>query len=157
MKQFPFVFVAALASALVSLSGTCRAFSPGAILLLGSLPRSPRGASTRLCSAADKDRIKKAGAGITTQMPGDLCFYDPNENGRLQGSNTLMDRIENGASYKLTGSQQTPPSSPTPDASATAKPAVETKSIPKLLTTNLSKLLNGEMEGRFGGRGRSQY
>lgn len=109
--------------------------------------------SWRLHSTEDKDRIKKAGQGITTQKPGDLCFYDPNENGRMQGSNTLSERLEKGASFMASGAPKTPPPPPIhqqPNASA-GDPHTKTTPRPgpelirrKISTANLTKLANGQ-------------
>ena len=139
---------------------TTHAFSTAAIS--GSRPR------TQLhSSATDEDRIKKAGAGITTQTPGDLCFFDPNENGKLQGSNNLMDRVENGASFAISDAPETTSSAEadatpveTPAAAAPSPAptpaATQTASI-RNLTTNLRSLLNGQMDLGLRGRDGSQY
>lgn len=47
------------------------------------------------------EKIKKAGAGVSVKSPGDFCLYDPNEQGKLQGTNDLMDRISSGSSFTL--------------------------------------------------------
>ena len=47
------------------------------------------------------EKIKKAGAGVPVQSSGDFCLYDPNEQGKLQGTNDLMDRISSGSSFTL--------------------------------------------------------
>lgn len=57
--------------------------------------------------------IKGAGAGISTNPPGDLTLFDPNTDGKLQGTNNLMDRISKGASFTVAPPQITvaaPPS-----------------------------------------------
>mmetsp|Transcript_25571 Transcript_25571/g.55014 ORF Transcript_25571/g.55014 Transcript_25571/m.55014 type:complete len:146 (+) Transcript_25571:101-538(+) len=114
--------------------------------------------STRLLSTADNGRIKKAGAGITTQTPGDLCSYDPNEQGLMQGSNTLMDRLESGASFTLSGAQDISPSAPAPATpTAPTPPTPEPTAETSKSFTNLTQLLKGNLDGRFGGGGRSQY
>ncbi|KAL9188321.1 hypothetical protein ACHAXT_006699 [Thalassiosira profunda] len=110
---------------------------------------APRRPSTHLRSTLDKDRIKKAGAGITTQAPGDLCFYDPEESGKLQGTGTLVDRIAKGAAFS--------PSSGSLQGDAKSSPTTVAKPKQNVITTNLTELVNGELESRFGGRGRSQY
>lgn len=43
--------------------------------------------------------VKGAGAGVPTLPAGDLNLFDPNEDGKLQGTNNLMERITKGASY----------------------------------------------------------
>lgn len=151
--------IAAASLSVVSLANTC-----SVLAFITASPVKPRGLFTRIHSTAgDADRIKKAGAGITTQSPGDLCFYDPNENGKLQGTNNLMERIESGAAFTPTGitSQEPLPSSETPpEATAPnpeSKPNNAVANLHQNLTTNLTKLLNGQMESRFQGRGRSQY
>ncbi len=52
-------------------------------------------------STTTPDRIKKAGAGVSIKTPGDFSIFDPNQCGKLQGSNDLEDRIINGASYTI--------------------------------------------------------
>jgi hypothetical protein len=47
------------------------------------------------------DLIKKAGSGVSIKSPGDLSVFDPNEAGKLQGTNDLVQRISNGASYAI--------------------------------------------------------
>ena len=122
-----------------------------------------RGPSTHLQSSLDNDRIKKAGAGLTTLPPGDLCLYDPNENGKLQGSSTLMERVQLGASFRGGGGgggggggdDDAPSSGGIRGVSPPIIPtAAETKA--QKITTNLTKVL-GEMESRVRGQGRSQY
>jgi hypothetical protein len=78
--------------------------SPSASQLLlpesSSSPTGGRRQSTMLYSTSlDKDRIKKAGAGITTKAPGNNCIYDPNVDAKLQGTDNLNDRITSGAAY----------------------------------------------------------
>ena len=113
---------------------TIHAFSPS----LSSVVEVHRRTSTRIYST-DEARIKKAGAGITKKAPGDLCVYDPNEGGKLKGSNSLMNRIEKGASYM---SSQTP-SPPTPAAynPTPAPAAAKAKQNP---FSNLRNLMNGQ-------------
>jgi hypothetical protein len=45
--------------------------------------------------------IKESGAGISTVPPGGLTLFDPNTDGKLQGTNNLLDRITKGAAYEL--------------------------------------------------------
>lgn len=134
---------------MASLSATS-AFSP--VVPSISPPCRP---STRIRSSSpdyDGDRIKKAGAGITTQVPGDLCFYDPNENGMLQGTGTLMERLEKGASYfalSLSDSREeaTPPPPPPPAVEPVdypPAPSPEPTPAPKISPiSNLRKLISG--------------
>jgi hypothetical protein len=113
--------------------------------------------STQLRSTYDKERIKKSGAGITTKIPGDLCLYDPNEDGKMQGSNTLFDRIDRGASFALSVVEETPPLHTLvtlPPPAATTTQTLSTK--PNIFSTNLTKLLKGELDARFKWE-RSQY
>lgn len=46
-------------------------------------------------------QLKSAGAGISAVPPGDLLLFDPNVDGKLQGTNNLMDRVNGGAAYTL--------------------------------------------------------
>jgi len=50
-------------------------------------------------STTSSDHIKKAGAGVSIKSPGDLSIFDPNECGKLQGTNDVKDRIAGGAAY----------------------------------------------------------
>ena len=84
--------------------------SPSASQLLlpesSSSPTGGRRQSTMLYSTSlDKDRIKKAGAGITTKAPGNNCIYDPNVDAKLQGTDNLNDRITSGAAYPPSSSK----------------------------------------------------
>lgn len=49
--------------------------------------------------ADDKALTKKTGGGGGVISPGDLSLYDPNEEGLLQGSGSLQDRIASGSSF----------------------------------------------------------
>eukprot|EP00584_Thalassiosira_punctigera_P001592 CAMPEP_0172535698 /NCGR_PEP_ID=MMETSP1067-20121228/7585_1 /TAXON_ID=265564 ORGANISM="Thalassiosira punctigera, Strain Tpunct2005C2" /NCGR_SAMPLE_ID=MMETSP1067 /ASSEMBLY_ACC=CAM_ASM_000444 /LENGTH=154 /DNA_ID=CAMNT_0013320639 /DNA_START=25 /DNA_END=489 /DNA_ORIENTATION=+ len=150
-------FSVATAFALASLTDSINAFSPAAPPAGSSRP------SSRLRSAVDDEgRIKKAGAGITTQAPGDLRFFDPNESGKLSGTNDLAERVEKGASFALSaGAREGASPPPVPDAPAppaplpTATPEAEVKTK-NSLTTNLRDLLNGQSNSKFRGWGRSQ-
>jgi hypothetical protein len=132
-------------------------------------PVSGRRQSTMLrsTSSLDKDRIKKAGAGITTKAPGNNCIYDPNVDAKLQGTDNLNDRITSGAAYggpppsssssknavDIMPSSSSSSSSP-PTTTSTSK-EVATENKLNMFTTNLTKLLNGELDTRF--KNRSQY
>jgi hypothetical protein len=90
--------------------------SPSASQLLlpesSSSPGGGRRHSTLLHSTSlDKDRIKKAGAGITTKAPGNNCIYDPNVDAKLQGTDNLNDRITSGAAYPPSSSSSSSSSS----------------------------------------------
>ena len=151
MKRYS-IITAIVAAATVLTDNTGYAFT--AATYTQFRPSSP---STQLHSSShDKDRIKKAGGGITTLAPGDLCVYDPNSDGKLQGTNDLMDRIESGASFREdTGA---PPSPPT--FSTTTQAPAQTKPRGNIFTTNLTKLLTGGMgidAKANGGRTNSQY
>lgn len=116
---------------------------------------SPRSPSTYLQSLQDNDRIKKAGAGVATTPPGNLCLYDPNDSGKLQGSSNLMERLQSGASFGRGGVGGAMLSTEENDEEF---PSANSKSeaSPKKITTNLTKVL-GEMDSRMRGQGRSQY
>ncbi|KAL3773337.1 hypothetical protein ACHAW5_010014 [Stephanodiscus triporus] len=140
-----------------TLAGTIHAFSPAVLLPVSLALQASCRPSTQLHSILDKDRIKKAGAGITTKAPGDLCLYDPNEDGKMQGSNTLLDRIDRGPSFILSVADETP-RSPAPITSPPPTPTTKqiTAIKPNIFTTNLTKLLKGELDTRFKWE-RSQY
>lgn len=57
--------------------------------------------TTRLLNQLDPIKIKQAGAGIPTVLSGDLLVFDPDANGKLQGTHDLQSRILGGASFKL--------------------------------------------------------
>jgi len=44
--------------------------------------------------------IKKAGGGVTTRPSGDLSIFDPDENGKLQGTGDLMERLARGPAFR---------------------------------------------------------
>ena len=48
-----------------------------------------------------KDRVKKAGCGIPTVSSGECRLFDPEEEGKLQGTGSLSSRIHNAANYVL--------------------------------------------------------
>lgn len=50
------------------------------------------------------ERIKKAGCGIPTISPGDCLLFDPEQEGKLQGTGSLASRISNGPKYVLSES-----------------------------------------------------
>ena len=101
--------------------------------------------TTQLYSVEDmRQRIKKAGGGITTNVAGDLSCYDPNENGKLQGSGDLDKRLSSGASFP----GKTPSTAVAADPPAAAV-AAATPVSRKSGTTNLTNLLNGQREEEF--------
>ena len=115
--------------------------------------------STQLYSVEDmRQRIKKAGGGITTIVPGDLTLYDPNENGKLQGTGDLEARVSAGTSFPGDTSSSTPESSvvtpavetPTNKASGATKPSI------KAMTSNLTNLLSSGRPRRDSYTGKSQ-
>lgn len=93
--------------------------------------------STRIYST--DEALKKAGAGITNKAPGDLCVFDPNEGGKLKGSNNLMDRIEKGASYMSSQQTPSPPTPATPNPTQPAAPKAKQNPF-----SNLRNLMNGQ-------------
>ena len=146
-----------MAIVLGAISVSVSAFVPtSSSVVLASRPSSTsstRGPATYLQSSQDKDRIKKAGAGLTTIPPGDLCLYDPNENGKLQGSSSLMERVQRGASFGNGGGGTA--SADEIIGSSASTPSADDSNTKKI-TTNLTKVL-GEMDSRMRGQGRSQY
>ena len=155
-KMTLFFAIAVITYTLALTPNTINAFSTAVLLPVSSAVQASWRHSTQLRSSFDKDRIKKAGAGITTKTPGDLCLYDPNEDGKMQGSNTLLDRIDRGASFTLSVAEETSPPAPLtlPPPNPTTKQTTATK--PNIFTTNLTKLLKGELDSRFTWE-RSQY
>ena len=105
-------FTTTLATIIACLTDTM-AFTP-------NLPTSQPRPSTRL--HADAEKIKKAGAGIATTPPGILSSFDPNENGKLQGTGNVNDRISKGASYLCTQRKSAP-----------ASPSISTSSLRDLV------------------------
>eukprot|EP00586_Coscinodiscus_wailesii_P013088 CAMPEP_0172501022 /NCGR_PEP_ID=MMETSP1066-20121228/145215_1 /TAXON_ID=671091 /ORGANISM="Coscinodiscus wailesii, Strain CCMP2513" /LENGTH=428 /DNA_ID=CAMNT_0013275585 /DNA_START=18 /DNA_END=1304 /DNA_ORIENTATION=- len=47
----------------------------------------------------DGDRIRKVGCGTPTKPPGGMSLFDPDTQGKLQGTGDLQRRIKNGSSY----------------------------------------------------------
>ena len=155
--------------AFVSSSAASQLFLPESSSTAIITPVSGRRQSTMLhsTSSLDKDRIKKAGAGITTKAPGNNCIFDPNVDAKLQGTDNLNDRISSGAAYGgpplssssknavdiMPSSSSSSSSPPTTTTSTSKEVATENKS--NMFTTNLTKLLNGELDTRF--KNRSQY
>eukprot|EP00984_Skeletonema_dohrnii_P032250 scaffold25970_cov155-Skeletonema_dohrnii-CCMP3373.AAC.3 len=118
--------------------------------------------STQLYSVEDmRQRIKKAGGGITTVVPGDLKVYDPNEQGKLQGTGDLEARVSAGASFP--GETSSPaPESPvvvTSEAAAAAPSAtsggIESNTKPAGMT-NLTNLLDSVRPRKDAYGGKSQ-
>jgi len=70
---------------------------------LSSSPPHATSATIILSATANgnKDRIKKVGGGIPVVPPGDCLLFDPEKEGKLQGTGALSDRITHGASYEL--------------------------------------------------------
>ena len=108
--------------------------------------------TTQLYSVEDmRQRIKKAGGGITTIVAGDLSCYDPNENGKLKGSGDLETRLSSGASFP----GKTPSTTVAADPPAAAAAAVDTPATSggngsrRSGTANLTNLLNGQREEEF--------
>ena len=84
-------------------------------------------------SQIDPSRIKKAGAGIATQPPGGNCSFDPNENGKLQGTGNCDERVGKGSSYGV--------------AAAVAAPSGGGGGAPtKAPTSNLTSLINSKSQ-----------
>lgn len=109
--------------------------------------------STQLHSVEDmRQRIKKAGGGITTVVPGDLKVYDPNEQGKLQGTGDLEARVAAGVSFTGETSSSAPSESPVDAPEATTPSATHGKS--RSGTANLTNLLNsaGSRKDAYGGK-----
>jgi len=67
-------------------------------------PHSSLSSYTILSATAhhdNEDRIKKVGGGIPVIPAGDCLLFDPEKEGKLQGTGALSDRISKGASYAL--------------------------------------------------------
>jgi hypothetical protein len=116
----------------------------------------PSSSKTQLHSVEDmRQRIKTAGGGITTIVPGDLSVYDPDEGGKLQGTGDIQKRITAGASFP---GNSTPvvASAPAAAPSATSGGSSEVSAKPKTGsgTVSLSNLLNsiGGRRGTYGGQ-----
>ena len=110
--------------------------------------------STQLHSVEDmRQRIKKAGGGITTVVPGDLKVYDPNEQGKLQGTGDLEARVAAGVSFAGETSSSAAPSESPVDAPAAAAPSA-THGRSRSSTANLTNLLNsaGSRKDAYGGK-----
>lgn len=85
----------------------------------------------------DPSRIKKAGAGIATKPPGNNCSFDPNENGKLQGTGNCDERVGKGAGYGASAAA----------VAATAVPSNVGVSPPsRAPTSNLTSLISGKSQ-----------
>lgn len=73
-----------------------RAFYIGAAVAASSLANIQ---SAALAFTTTPEGIKKAGAGVPIAAPGDLSLFDPNEAGKLQGTNELRDRVSSGSAF----------------------------------------------------------
>eukprot|EP00985_Skeletonema_marinoi_P010907 scaffold5141_cov143-Skeletonema_marinoi.AAC.4 len=96
-----------------------------------------------------RQRIKKAGGGITAVVPGDLKLYDPNEQGKLQGTGDLEARVSAGASFPGETSSPAPESPVVVTSEAgqsSAKPGM----------TNLTNLLDSVRPRKDAYGGKSQ-
>lgn len=104
--------------------------------------------TTQLYSVEDmRQRIKKAGGGITTIVAGNLSCYDPNENGKLQGSGDLDKRLSSGASFPGKTPSTAVAVDPPAAAAAVDTPATSGRNgSRRSRTTNLTNLLNGQRE-----------
>lgn len=141
-------------AAAIAVSSTANAFTTTSVTHSITTHTS----TTQLYSVEDmRQRIKKAGGGITTIVAGDLSCYDPNENGKLQGSADLEKRLSSGASFP----GKTPSTVVAADPPAAAAAAVDTPATSgengsrRSGTTNLTNLLNGQREARkdlYGGK-----
>lgn len=63
--------------------------------------------STFLSATTNSNRVAKAGCGISTVPSGDCSVFDPEKEGKLQGTGALSDRISQGASYVLPSGSDT--------------------------------------------------
>ncbi len=150
MKKF-----LSIAAAIVVVS-TANAFTTTSVThSITTHTSSPTPTTTQLYSVEDmRQRIKKAGGGITTIVAGDLSCYDPNENGKLQGSADLEKRLSSGASFP--GKTPSTVVAADPPAAAVDNPVTSRgNGSRKSGTTNLTNLLNGQREARkdlYGGK-----
>lgn len=69
---------------------------------------------------------------MATQPPGNNCSFDPNENGKLQGTGNCDERIDKGASY---GASAAVPSRNVGGAAPSRAP-----------TSNLTSLIGGRSQ-----------
>ncbi len=110
------VNVLIIASSLTNISG----FQPSLRSIQTTKPPSSTSLSVTSSNVLkeQKERIKKAGCGIPVVRSGDCLLFDPEEEGKLQGTGSLSSRIHDGASFVLpqdatiAGTPLTPP----PDA-----------------------------------------
>lgn len=68
------------------------------------LPYTSSKCEVRFVLNTEKDHLKKSGYGISTISPGDFKLFDPEKEGKLQGTGVLMDRINSGPSYVVSTS-----------------------------------------------------
>jgi len=70
--------------------------------------------STTSLYLSGKERIKKAGCGTALVSSGQCLLFDPEEEGKLQGTGSLSSRITNGPKYVLPQNAVIAPQQPTP-------------------------------------------
>ncbi len=59
----------------------------------------PSSSSRSFALFADKDQVKKSGCGIPVVDSGNCLLFDPEKEGKLQGTGALSSRIRDGANY----------------------------------------------------------
>ena len=64
-----------------------------------------RGSSTMFSSASQSDQVKKAGGGIPIVPSGDFQLFDPELEGKLQGTGSVRNRIRDGLNFVESTSQ----------------------------------------------------
>jgi len=120
---------------------------------------------------ADPAQSRKTGGGISKIPEGDLSFFDPNVCGKLQGSNSLIERISLGAAYGRSSQTPATPSLATesgvadtikaeePDEEPTLASHFPASQVPetKRYSSNLTSLINRDIEKGRNGQARSQY
>ena len=83
---------------LVITTGITTCLAQYAAAFTASIPH-PSPSTALFAENIDVGKIKKAGAGIATKPPGDNSSFNPDENGKLQGTGDCTERILKGASY----------------------------------------------------------
>jgi sulfite reductase alpha subunit-like flavoprotein len=93
----------ALSCLLLAADNSSHAFQPASLSLLARSTSSALRATTNTNTKAPVDGkwVKNAGCGIATVASGDCLLFDPEAEGKLQGTGSLSSRIHNANNYVL--------------------------------------------------------
>jgi hypothetical protein len=109
----------------------------------------PSSSKIKLQSVDDvRQRIKNAGCGVATIISGDLSCYDPDENGKLQGSGDLQKRLAAGANFPGKTLEVAPSATPGGNEMNTKRAGAAAGGGTSILTNLLNGLRKDEFRPR---------